>query len=121
MTEPTQRERSGSRTIRTRPSEVEIVEPWLAGKYDPPMQDWLQLPVGDSCPVDPTHVRWGTRNPCGYLLVRWCKECRAEFRGEVTAHTIASVAEALCGTPRRFARGYLDRPDATGREQEPTP
>jgi len=93
-------------TQRTR---VEIVEPWRAGQYDPPMQEWLQLPAADSCPEDSAHEHWGTRNPRGYFLVRYCKRCHAQFRPEVDARLIAEIAGALVGTPRRFIREYLDK------------
>lgn len=93
-----------SRTVELGPRKVEILEPWEAGEFDPPMQDWLQLPVGDGCPYDHSHERWGTRNPCGYFLVRYCKECNQNFRGDVTAHTVMRIVGALTGEPVRLAR-----------------
>ncbi len=96
-------ELSGSKVVETKAGQTEIVEPWRAGEYDPPMQDWLRLPIADSCPADPElHREWGTRNPRGYFHVRVCRRCGTEFRAEATASMVAEIAEALSGTPRRF-------------------
>lgn len=87
---------------------VRLAPPWEAGKHDPPMQDWLQLPVGeDECPSCGSR-QWGTRNPQGYFLVRTCHDehgqgCRAQFRAEPTLSMLRDVMEALMGTPKRFA------------------
>lgn len=105
MTPPDVEQNEGVRIVETTPSRIAIIEAWKAGQYDPPMQDWLQLPVGDSCPVDEDHRRWGTVNPGGYFYVRKCKECQTRFRGEVTPHMISEIVNALSGVPRRFVRG----------------
>lgn len=94
----------GERYVELAARKVLILEPWRAGQYDPPMQEWLQLPVGDACPTDESHVRWGTMNPIGYFAVRVCRECNTKFRGEVTPHDIQRVVDALCGTPVRLGR-----------------
>jgi hypothetical protein len=85
---------------------VEICTPMEAGKYDPPMQDWLNLPISTRCPVCGS-LHWGTINPRGYFLVRQCHDqknihCRAKFRGEVDIQMISSVVGALTGEHRRF-------------------
>lgn len=85
-------------------STFELIEPSEAGRLDPPMQDWLRLPVADSCPDDKTHKYWGTKNPIGYFCVRYCKDCYTEFRGEVTRYDIQRITDALCGTPIRLGR-----------------
>lgn len=85
-------------TYRTR-----IVEPAEAAQYDPSLAEYLALPISDCCPADETHQRWGTRNPSGYLPVRYCAECRANFRPAPSAYMIAELARALTGLPQRFA------------------
>lgn len=81
-----------------------IYEPWKAGEHDPPMQDWLRLPVSHGCPNDPEHG-WGTVNPVGYFPVRRCNAgCDLRWRAEVTTNTIRDGIEALCGTPKRLGR-----------------
>lgn len=110
-------ESSGSRVVETG-ARIELVQPWRAGQYDPPMQDWLKLPVADSCPADADHQRWGTINPRGYFLVRHCKDCNARFRGAVTTHTIAEVIDALLGRERRFIIEYLDKSETTALPNE---
>lgn len=97
---------------------VEICTPEEAGKHDPPMQEWLALPVSnDGCPFCGSH-HWGTSNPRGYFLVRSCHDeknigCRAKFRAEVTPQMIAEVVGALTGTERRFGMGpYRDSASA---------
>lgn len=97
----------GRRVVTVGAYRVEIVEPYAAGEFDPPMQDWLQLPVADSCPEDPAHETWGTSNPQGYFYVRRCHVCGARFRPEVSLNMIRSVVGALTGESRRFARGNL--------------
>lgn len=111
-------DQSGSRVVESHGGRVEIVEPWRAGQHDPPMQDWLCLPAGDVCPADASHIGWGTRNPRGYFLVRYCHVCRAEFRGEVHPHTIHEVVSALCGIPRRFGLGFSPTRDEQRRGME---
>lgn len=94
-----------SRVIDVPGGRVELMPPHEAGQYDPPMQDWLTLPVSDHCPLHPGG-QWGTRNPCGYFLVRVCHEdgCAQHFRSAVTVYTIAGVIDALMGRARRLAR-----------------
>ena len=106
---------SGCRVIETQSARIELVEPWLAGRLDPPMQDWLALPIGDSCPVDATHRQWGTANPRGYFLVRYCGTCRTKFRCAVTPHLVAEIVAALCGTPRRFILDFSPASDEVTR------
>lgn len=103
----------GWRIVETSGARIEIVEPWCAGQHDPPMQEWLRLPVADSCPADDEHRRWGTDNPRGYLHVRRCKTCGSHFRPEVDGYLIESVVSALNGTPRRFILEYLDAPSSS--------
>ncbi len=87
---------------------VEILTPVEAGRSDPPMQEWLALPVGDACPAcGSTH--WGTTNPVGYFAVRVChdehgKGCREHFRSAVTPEMIRRVVGALCGEAIRLGR-----------------
>lgn len=97
----------GSKTVISESMQYNIVEPWKAGEYDPPMQDWLRLPVGDNCPVDSAHQRWGTRNPRGYFPVRVCGVCRAEFRPVLNLHMVSEIVDALNGIPRRFGIGRV--------------
>lgn len=83
-----------------------LLEPYEAGQHDPPMQEWLQLPVDHRCPVcRSTH--WGTKNAIGYFLVRQCHDefgrgCRALFREEATPEMIQRIVSALCGHPVRL-------------------
>lgn len=106
----------GARIIETQASRVELVEPWEAGKYDPPMQEWLKLPIGhgdqhSSCPAcGSTH--FGTANARGYFLVRVCHDehhtgCKTRFRNVVTTHMITEILDALNGRPRRFLKEFL--------------
>lgn len=91
---------------------VEICTPMEAGKYDPPMQEWLALPVGEyGCPFCGSH-HWGTTNPRGYFLVRQCHDeknlgCQAKFRSEVYPQMIAEIVSALTGEHRRFGMGRV--------------
>ena len=100
-----EQESEGVRVVETEGARIEIVEPWRAALHDPPLSEWLRLPVADSCPADAEHREWGTVNPRGYLLVRTCHICRARFRGAADGYTIAGVIDALNGTPRRFIVG----------------
>lgn len=74
---------------------VEICTPEEAGKYDPPMQEWLALPVSEKgCPACGSQ-HWGTINPRGYFFVRQCHDqknegCRLKFRQEVDPYMISS-------------------------------
>ena len=97
---------------------VELLAPSEAGRYDPPMQEWLDLPAGDACPECGSQW-WGTDNPIGYFLVRHCHDqhargCNAKFRPEVDARTIQMVVGALCGEKRRLGRAcrHKERVDA---------
>lgn len=88
----------------------EIVPAWEAGEYDPPMQEWLQLPVSVNCCPTCGSSHWGTRNPRGYFLVREChdelsKGCNAKFRAPASLDMVNNIVEALMGFPRRFGMG----------------
>lgn len=86
--------------------------PQEAGKSDPTMSDWLALPVGkgkrhSKCPFCGSS-HFGTANPLGYLLVRYCNDefgigCKGRYRDEVDGHMIHEVTGALLGIPRNFA------------------
>lgn len=92
--------------------EVELVYPPEAGRNDPPMHEWLALPVSeDVCPACGSDS-WGTLNVSGYFLVRYCNNgaylgsrCRARFRSAVTPQLILDVVGALNNQPRRFGQG----------------
>lgn len=89
---------------------IRILTPIEAGQYDPPMQEWLALPVGlgdgSICPeCGSTH--FGTANPIGYFPVRDCHDergigCHERYRGPVTSRMIYDVVGALTGVPRRL-------------------
>lgn len=89
---------------------VLLVPPTEAGRNDPPMHEWLALPVGDDgCPACGSK-HWGTRNPIGYFLVRECHDekytgCRARFRGTVSTEMIKRVMDGLLGYDVRLGRG----------------
>lgn len=93
------------RMVEREAGKVLLLTPAEAGRYDPPMQEWLALPVSeDGCPECGGKF-WGTTNPVGYFLVRVCHNgCGTKFRGEVTTHTIQRVIEALNGQEVRLAR-----------------
>lgn len=95
----------GERLVALPARKVLLLSPVAAGKYDPPMQEWLALPVSDEgCPMCGS-PHWGTENPVGYFLVRRCHDgCGAKFRGAVTPETIRRVVGALNGEEIRLAR-----------------
>lgn len=99
-----------ARTVTVDRHKVELVPPTVAGRFDPPMHEWLALPVGENeCPeCGSTH--WGTGNPIGYFLVRKCHDekhigCTANFRSEVHPEMIRRVIDALLGYDVRLHRG----------------
>lgn len=83
---------------------VLLLPPADAAKHDPPLAEFLALPMCDEVCPHCQHPYWGTRNPVGYLLVRYCKECRGTWRGYPTAETIHRLTGALLGRPERLAR-----------------
>lgn len=97
--------------IETRASKINLLEPHEAGKNDPPMQEWLQLPAADGCPSDSTHQEWGTMNGYGYFPVRICHICGAKFRPAVNVYILHGIFDALMGTPKRLLTGYVETDD----------
>jgi hypothetical protein len=101
-----------SEIITTKATRVELVDPSEAGRLDPSMQDWLVLPESDTGCPECGSTYWGTKNPSGYFLVRYCKDehgqlCKAEWRAPVDPQTIGDVVDALLGVKRRFWRGNI--------------
>lgn len=83
----------------------EELSPVEAGRNDPLMQEWLELPISDGHCPHCAHPYWGTDNPIGYFCVRRCKNCKGTWRGSITAYTIKKVVDALMDEPVRLARG----------------
>lgn len=83
---------------------VREVPPEICGEYDPPMQEWIQLPISeDGCPGCGSK-EWGTMNPWGYFAVRRCHgTCGMKFRAAADLYMIREVVNALLGFGKRFA------------------